>query len=115
MKITYKNRAAQQQFDPNNKNHWRYPKEVIKKLLSMESFLRNAESLHDVAQYTPYRFHKLKAERKNEWSLRVGNTGYRVTLIPCDDDGNEILDGDIMAQFKTIKIVSVTEVSNHYE
>lgn len=36
-------------------------------------------------------------------------------MIPCDDDGKEIIDGDIMAQCKLIKIVKVTEVSNHYE
>ena len=36
-------------------------------------------------------------------------------MIPCDDNGNEIVDGDIMTQCKMIKIVKVTEVSNHYE
>lgn len=36
-------------------------------------------------------------------------------MIPCDADENEITDGDIMAQCKYIKIVKVTEVSNHYE
>ena len=36
-------------------------------------------------------------------------------MIPCDDNGNEIVYGDIMAQCKMIKIVKVTEVSNHYE
>ena len=50
-----------------------------------------------------------------EWSIRLGNTGYRVTMIPCDENEKEIIDGDIMAQCKTIKIVKVTEVSNHYE
>lgn len=37
------------------------------------------------------------------------------TLIPCDDEGKEIIDGDVMAQCKSIKVVLVTEVSNHYE
>ena len=36
-------------------------------------------------------------------------------MIPCDDNRNEIVYGDIMAQCKMIKIVKVTEVSNHYE
>lgn len=47
--------------------------------------------------------------------VRLGNTGYRVIMIPCDNDGNEIVEGDILAQCKMIKIVKVTEVSNHYE
>ena len=57
----------------------------------------------------------MKGKRKHEWSIYVGNTGYRVTLIPCDDEENEIISGDILAQCKMIKIVKVTEVSNHYE
>lgn len=36
-------------------------------------------------------------------------------MIPCNNDGNEITKGDILAQCKMIKIVKVTEVSNHYE
>ena len=36
-------------------------------------------------------------------------------MIPCDNDGIEITEGDILARCKTIKIVKVTEVSNHYE
>ena len=36
-------------------------------------------------------------------------------MIPCDDNGDEIIEDDILAQCKMIKIVKVTEVSNHYE
>lgn len=36
-------------------------------------------------------------------------------MIPCDDYENEITEGDILSQCKIIKIVKVTEVSNHYE
>ena len=32
-----------------------------------------------------------------------------------DDEENEIVEGDIVAQCKIIKIIKVTEVSNHYE
>lgn len=48
-------------------------------------------------------------------NIRLGNTGYRVTMIPCDDAGIEIIEGDILAQCRIIKVVKVTEVSNHYE
>lgn len=68
-----------------------------------------------IASYPPFHFEHLKGDRKDEWSIRLGNTGYRVTMIPCDNDGNEITEGDILAQCKMIKIVKVTEVSNHYE
>ena len=90
-------------------------KQVKKKLESAENFIFNAESLLDIANYPPFHFEHLKGDRKDEWSIRLGNTGYRVTMIPCDNDGKEITEGDILARCKTIKIVKVTEVSNHYE
>ena len=83
---------------------------VTKKVI--KNFILNAESLMDVANYPPFHFEHLKGDRKDEWSIRLGNTGYRVTMIPCDNDGNEITEGDILAQCKMIKIVKVTEVSN---
>ena len=55
------------------------------------------------------------SEYKKQWSIRLGNTGYRVTMIPCDDYENEIVEGDIIAQCKMIKIIKlwiVTYVSD---
>ena len=86
-----------------------------RKLEKAENFILNANALSDIVIYPPFHFERLKGERKFEWSIRLGNTGYRVTMIPCDAEENEIIDGDIMAQCKYIKIVKVTEVSNHYE
>lgn len=86
-----------------------------KKIEAAENYIKNSCSLMDIANYPPFHFEKLKGKRKEEWSIRLGNTGYRVTMIPCDDNGIEITNGDIMSQFKMIKIVEVTEVSKHYE
>lgn len=88
MQILYKNKTAEKQFSSKYKKNWNYP---------------------------PFHFHGLHGDRKGEWSIYLGNTGYRVTMIPCDDNGNEIIDGDIMARCRMIKIVCITEVSNHYE
>ena len=115
MKLLYKNKTAKEQFCSEYKKKWKYPANVKKKLEAAENFILNSESLFDIANYAPFHFEKLKGNRKEEWSIRLGNTGYRVTMIPCDDNGDEIVDGDIMAQCKMIKIVKVTEVSNHYE
>lgn len=115
MQILYKNETVKKQFCSEYKKKWRYPEQVKKKLESAENYIRNSESLIDVANYPPFHFEHLKGDRKDEWSIRLGNTGYRVTMIPCDNDGNEIVKGDILAQCKMIKIVKVTEVSNHYE
>ena len=115
MTILYKNKTVKEQFCSEYKRKWRYPDQVKKKLEAAETYIINANSLLDIANYIPFHFERLKGKRKDEWSIRLGNTGYRVTMIPCDDLGNEIVEGDIIAQCKAIKIVKVTEVSNHYE
>jgi plasmid maintenance system killer protein len=84
-------------------------------LEAAENFIRQAVSLYDIANYPHFHFEKLKGDRKDEWSIRLGNTGYRITMYPCDDDEHEIIGGDIISQCKSIKIILVTEVSNHYE
>ena len=115
MNILYKNKFAEKQFCSRYKKKWKYPEQVRKKLEAAENYMINADSLIDVANYLPFHFERLRGNRKDEWSIRLGNTGYRVTMIPCDENENEILEGDILANCKMIKIVKVTEVSNHYE
>lgn len=115
MNILYKNKLAEKQFCARYKKKWKYPEQVRKKLEAAENYMINADSLMDVANYLPFHFERLRGDRKDEWSIRLGNTGYRVTMIPCDENENEILEGDILANCKMIKIVKVTEVSNHYE
>lgn len=115
MKILYKNKAVEKQFSSEYKSKWKYPEQVKIKLEATENALKIATSLQDIASYPPFHFHSLKGDRKSEWSIYLGNTGYRVVLIPCDNDENPITSGDIIAQCKIIKVVLVTEVSNHYE
>lgn len=115
MRILYKNNTVKKQFCSEYKNKWRYPDQVKKKLEAAESFILSSDSLMDIANYIPFHFEHLKGDRKDEWSIRLGNTGYRVTMIPCDDNEDEIVEGDILSQCKLIKIIKVTEVSNHYE
>jgi len=115
MNILYNNTKVEKQFSSEYKKSWKYPKQVQIKLESAENFIKRATSLIDIANYTPFHFEKLKGDRQGEWSIRLGNTGYRVTLYPCFDDGKEMIGGDILAQCRNITIVLITEVSNHYE
>lgn len=105
MNILYKNKLAEKQFCARYKKKWKYPEQVRKKLEAAENYMINADSLMDVANYLPFHFERLRGDRKDEWSIRLGNTGYRVTMIPCDENENEILEGDILANCKMIKIV----------
>ena len=115
MKILYENKSARSQFCSEYSKKWKYPSNVQMKIKAMENYIQSAESLKDIYTYKPYRMHSLIGDRKNEWSLSLGNTGYRVTFIPCDDNEKEITQGDIISQCKSIKIIKVTEVSNLYE
>jgi len=115
MIILYRNRKAEEQFSSAYKKKWRYPERVKVKLEAAENFIRNAGSMSDIANYRPFHLERLSGSRHDEWSIRVGNTGYRITFIPCNGDREEITDGDILSICTGIKIVKVTEVSNHYE
>ena len=115
MKILYKNKTAEKQFCSKYIKDWRYPEQVKRKLVAAENAFLSATTLHDIAVLPPYHLHPLIGDRKTEWSIYLGNTGFRVTLIPCNENGEEIVSGDILSQCKMIKVVKVTEVSNHYE
>ena len=115
MKIRYKSKPVEKSFCSKYKKNWRYPEQVKRKLVAAENYILQAPTLRDIVNNPAFHFHRLKGDRKDEWSIRLGNTGYRVTLIPCDNNGNTITEGDIIAQCHTILIVIVTEVSNHYE
>lgn len=115
MQILFKNESARKQFSSEYRKKWRYPEQVKVKLLAAENYILRADSLMDIVAYPPYHFEHLRGDRNKEWSIRLGNTGYRVTLVPCDDNGEELVGGDILAKSRTIRVIEVTEVSNHYE
>ena len=87
----YKNKTAEKQFSSEYKKSWKYPEKVKERLEKAENFIINSNSLLDIANYLPFRFERLKGKRKMEWSIRLGNTGYRVTMIPCDENQKEII------------------------
>lgn len=115
LEIDYKNKKVMKQFSPDYAMRWKYPERVKEKLLAMEIFIRKAESLRDILNYRPYHFHQLQGIRQEEWSLYVGNTGYRVTVFPCDEDWKPIPAKEVIKLSLVIKKLMITEVSNHYE
>ena len=94
MNILFTNKKVERQFCSKYKSSWRYPDQVKTKLEGAENYIRNSDSLMDIANYPPFRFERLEGKRKNEWSIRLGNTGYRVTMIPCDEKEQEIKDAE---------------------
>lgn len=89
---------------------------VFKDISFVINFIENAESLLDVSCYPSFRFHPLQGpNNENEWSIYIKRTGYRLILKPQDENNKIIKKGDVLANSKSIKIVLVTEVNNHYE
>ena len=71
MQILYKNETVKKQFCSEYKKKWRYPEQVKKKLEAAENFIRNAESLMDVANYPPFHFEHLKGNLGGYCSIQI--------------------------------------------
>lgn len=61
---------------------------------------------------TPFHFHDLKGNRKGQYAIDVDGrrSGYRIVLKPIDEDIT-----DVFSVAKSVKIILVWEVGNHYE
>lgn len=88
---------------------------VYKKLSSIINFIENADSLLDIKNYPSFHFHNLDDEYKDQWAIYVGQTGYRIHIIPQDSNNKLIKKGDVTPHIKNIKIILIKEVSNHYD
>ena len=49
MKIIYLNQRVEKQFNPAYVKGWKYSQDVKRRLLALENYLQNAQSLADVA------------------------------------------------------------------
>lgn len=116
MQINYDNNEIKQ-ICKNKKYALKHINErVYKDLQFVLNFIENSESLIDVINYPSFHFHDLKGVNNvDEWSIYIKKTGYRLILKPQDENNNIIKKGDVIANSKSITIVLVTEVNNHYE
>lgn len=63
-----------------------------------------------------YHLHRLKGNLKKLYALDLGRTsGYRLIIVPLDDNENEWKESDVNRIYRSTKITIVKEVSNHYE
>lgn len=108
MEIRYKNKRIWDICENEKKAIKKYNKIIAEKLIFSIEFLKNSNSLKDVADYQNFRLHELKYERKGQFAIDLGKTtGYRLIIEPITV--NEII------SYESINIVEIMEVSNHYE
>lgn len=95
----------------------KYEAFVAEKLHAAIEFIKQSDSLSDIACMPIYHFERMQGYKNGEYSISIGkNCGYRLIVIPLDENGNSYRSNtDIINICKQIKVILVTEVSNHYE
>ena len=111
MEIRYKDKKIRDICENEKKAIKRYNKIIAEKLIFSIEFLKNSNSLKDVADYNNFRLHELKHKRKGQFAIDLGKTtGYRLIIEPVTvNKENEII------SYESINIIEIMEVSNHYE
>lgn len=90
--------------------------EVAEKLHSLIGVLESADNLWDINQMRIYNLHPLHGDREGQYALDLGRRlGFRLVIIPLDENGNELDEKDINIVYRATKIVIAWEVTNHYE
>lgn len=110
MLLTYKSKKLEElceNVDYQKELVKRYGKEVGKKLPLRIYQLKSFECLLDVPTTPPFRRHKLKGDRNNQFAINITNQ-YRLIFTGV---GNNILIDDL----KEIRCIRIEEVSKHYE
>ncbi|MDQ2086922.1 hypothetical protein RBH29_10835 [Herbivorax sp. ANBcel31] len=78
--------------------------------------LENAVTLSDIKQLQIYNLHPLSGDREGQYALDLGRKlGFRLIIIPLNDNCEEWDEKDINKIYKSTKITLIWEVSNHYE
>lgn len=89
---------------------------VAEKLIALIKLLERAECLNDIYMLRQYNLHPLQGDRKGQIALDLGRKlGFRLIIIPLDEDGNMSVEKELQQVLKTTNIILVWEVSKHYE
>lgn len=112
MQIVYKNNTVKKQCTELKQAKKDFSEKIAKKLLSKVNFLESADALDSVINNSTLHFHDLKGNLDGFYSIDIDGRKSSYRLIMCFDDYSKEL---IFADSKSIEIVEITEVSNHYE
>lgn len=116
MNIQYKNNQIKRVCNNHNKAVKQFNVRVADRLHEVLNFINNADSLNDVAKMPAYRLHPLFGNRAGCFAIDlIKSTGFRLILIPLDDDDNEYSTNDINIIYHSSSTIILLEVSNHYD
>lgn len=117
MDIKYKNKTLEKQctdLRKAKKNFGNFGEDVIQKITLIESMT----SFKDILNYPSLHCHQLKGTLKNYWAIDVKGRkcSLRMIIAPLDEDGKIVIaDDDFHNKCKSLSIILIEEVSDHYE
>lgn len=116
MEIRFKNRTIEKDCTNYKAARKKYNSIVAEKLYSTLNFIENADTLLDVKNIPTYHLHQLEGNKKGIYAIDLGRKlGYRLLIIPLDDQGKEWKVKEEHKIFKSTKVIIALEVSKHYE
>ncbi len=116
IKIEYRNNKDKKICTDFRKAKKEVGDKVADKLYSLINFIESAENLLDIKSVPTYHLHPLEGKRKGQFAINLGRRlGWRLIVIPIDEDGNKLESVDINTLYELSNIVLVWEVSKHYE
>ena len=116
MEIIYDNKRIKKQCESFKAAQKDLNKLVAEKLHSTINFIDNATCLMDIKNMPMYKLHALKGDRKGTYAIDLGRRlGYRLIIVPLDENKNEWTTTDENTIYKSTKIILALEVTNHYE
>ena len=117
MKIIYKDDKTYELCNDIKKSSKRLGVEVSYKLFTLMQVLEISKNLYEIQLLPYYRLHKLKGDRKKQYSLTIHKgSKYRLIILPYDENDKmiEINDNEKQMLIKTV-MIEILEVSEHYE
>lgn len=117
MNIKYKNKTVQKQCTElrrAKKDFGIFGEDVIAKI----NLIEEMASFHDIINYPTLHCHQLNGKLKNFWSIDVKGRkcSLRMILAPLDDDEKMVeADANFASTCKSLNIILIEEVNNHYE
>lgn len=112
MNISYANRKVEKQCTELKRATIDFSPKVAKKLLKLVNFIEAADNLSSVISMKTYRFHKLKGNLTGLYAMDIDGRRNSYRLIVSFD--NVDFD-DVFSNAISIEVVTIEEVSKHYE
>ena len=114
MKILYKNKKVEKVCTDEKEARKQFGQEVANKLGNVIYLLHSSNNLKDLLLFPQYHLHMLKGNLEGIFSVYLGKTtGYRLLLIPLDENEKLVKSDDMSIYTKTV-CVEIEEVSKHY-